>query len=331
MKAAVRFKQPKVDRQQGEIARLRILQGPDQGAVFVIVGPIVKIGRGDESDVMISDLKASRLHAELSFTPSGWKVRDLASANGILLNGRETTQGPIRPNETITIGATVLEFIPAESPTRVLNAPSRSPEQLNHEQAGFLAQQERVRAMGAVNLKPVGLPNFNAPKPAGGNNRVLIIGGALVAAVMILGGDPPPKPKAKKADGDADRTLAQYMPSPDAGTQRSADRFLKEGMREYRERNYLRAQTQFETVLQIAPGHPLATKYLQNSKIAIADEIKSHQEGYKKAMLSGKLKSARAHLEAIRRLLFREPSNPAYIQAGEDLLSLDGIKKGGAS
>src|SRR4051812_170485 len=199
MKAAVRFKLPQVERQQGEIARLRVVEGPDMGATFVLVGPIIKIGRGDESDVMISDLKASRLHAELNFSSSGWRVRDLASANGILHNGKPSSQGVLRSNDTITIGATVLEFLPSEVPTRILTANPRSPEQVSHEQAGFIAQQERVRALGAVSFKPTNFPSFPSTSKSGGSNsKILIIGGAVIAAFVILGGNPGSKIKAKK-------------------------------------------------------------------------------------------------------------------------------------
>ena len=46
MATAVRFKQIMTPRQPGEFARLKVLQGPDTGAVYVIFGAKALIGRG---------------------------------------------------------------------------------------------------------------------------------------------------------------------------------------------------------------------------------------------------------------------------------------------
>ena len=54
MPNAIRFKQTQVSRQNGELARLKVVQGPDYGAVYVICGARATIGRGYVSEVSVS-------------------------------------------------------------------------------------------------------------------------------------------------------------------------------------------------------------------------------------------------------------------------------------
>ena len=48
MPNAVRFKQLSLERQKGELARFKVVQGPDYGAIYVITGTKALIGRGEE-------------------------------------------------------------------------------------------------------------------------------------------------------------------------------------------------------------------------------------------------------------------------------------------
>src|SRR4051812_1939656 len=108
MPSAVKFKQINVSRQQGERARLKVVQGPDYGSVFVITGEKAGIGRGEENDVMILDLKASRKHAQFILRSTGWEIQDLGSSNGILHNGKAARAAKLANRDTVTIGETTL-------------------------------------------------------------------------------------------------------------------------------------------------------------------------------------------------------------------------------
>lgn len=315
MGAAVRFKQLSVPRQPGEQGRLKVLQGPDYGAVYVITGAKTTLGRGEENDIMVSDLKASRRHAEISLSAQGWQVRDLGSANGLLHNGQATRDAKLNTGDTLTFGETTLEFMTAEAGTLMLVAPPRTGVEVQAEHAAFDAQKKRVRALGA------GAASGTAPA---GNSKtliyVLVAGGA---AFMLLSGDPEPTAKpAKKKSVSSTEDLSKYLPGAgivDPGTERTAEQFFKAGFREYLAGNYLRAKVQFETVLQMAPGHTLATLYLENSDISIKNEVKFHIDQGKITMEAGKLKEAKAHYDAVLRILFRDQSNPSVTEARDQL------------
>jgi pSer/pThr/pTyr-binding forkhead associated (FHA) protein len=312
MGAAVRFKQLSVPRQPGEQGRLKVLQGPDYGAVFVLTGAKMTLGRGEENDVMLSDLKASRKHAEISLGAQGWQVRDLGSANGLLHNGKVTRDAKLSTGDTLTFGETTLEFLTPDAGTLMLVAPPRSGAELQAEHAALDAQKKKVRSMGA-----------DARPAAGGKDKTLLyVAVAGAAAFLLLSGDPEPKPKATKKKGATTEDLSKYLPGAgavDPVTERTAEQFFKAGFREYLAGNYLRAKTQFETVLQMAPGHTLATLYLENADASIKEEVKFHIDQGKISMESGKLKEAKAHYEAVLRILFRDQSNPSVAEAKDQL------------
>jgi hypothetical protein len=69
------------------------------------------LGRGRENDITIADANASRIHLRLSQDATGrWKLVDLDSTNGTILNGRPVSSAILRSGDEITIGTTVLQF-----------------------------------------------------------------------------------------------------------------------------------------------------------------------------------------------------------------------------
>lgn len=110
MKTAARFKQSQLPRQQGERVRLKVLKGPDAGVVYVVSGAKAVVGRGDECDVTLSDLRASRLHAELVDVGGTWQVKDLGSANGVVVNGVASKGAALKNNGVKT--SSVFEYTP---------------------------------------------------------------------------------------------------------------------------------------------------------------------------------------------------------------------------
>ncbi|MDR3136610.1 MAG: DUF3662 and FHA domain-containing protein [Coriobacteriales bacterium] len=69
------------------------------------------IGRGANNDIVLSDANASRVHAQFLQDAAGrWKIVDLDSTNGLLLNGRLTKSALLRDGDKLMIGVTQLEF-----------------------------------------------------------------------------------------------------------------------------------------------------------------------------------------------------------------------------
>ena len=99
-------------------ARLRIRH--PQGESEWPVGPI-RIGRAPDNDLIFDDESLSRHHAEIRWGRQGWVLHDLASANGVWVNGVRHPRYRLQPSITITLGKVPLIILCAEtgvSPTK---------------------------------------------------------------------------------------------------------------------------------------------------------------------------------------------------------------------
>lgn len=342
MGAALKFKQTQVPRQQGEQARLKVIRGPDSGAIFVVQGGRASIGRGEENDIVLTDLKASRRHAEIVMTPTGWSVQDLGSANGISWNGQATRSSVLNTKDTFGLGETLFEFMSNDVATIVLQSPAPSEKQVQAEQAGLAAQRAKIVAMskfgGLAKNQPrtEGLPPVErrAVAPAAGAKKdgdpkkLILILVALGAAYFLMDG-PVKTRMTKKRLAKHNTKQEEILNDNDEDSvqiEKTAETFYAEGFREFNNGNYLRARSQFETVLQMMPTHAMAKRYLENSNKAIEDSVRLALYTGRRAECSGKIRTARGQYEHVMRLLYRDQANPAYLQAKEHLEQL-GSKK----
>ena len=69
------------------------------------------MGRDNKNNIVLSDINASRTHAEIRFEPQGiWTITDLGSTNGTTVNGNRITTQPLSNGDRITIGMTNFIF-----------------------------------------------------------------------------------------------------------------------------------------------------------------------------------------------------------------------------
>ncbi len=76
--------------------------------VFVSRTPIGRERR--EGGIVLRDPNASRRHAELVYEDGVWKIRDLNSTNGTLVDDMDVHEAVLADGDVITIGLTNLEF-----------------------------------------------------------------------------------------------------------------------------------------------------------------------------------------------------------------------------
>jgi len=89
---------------------LRVERGPLAGRVFDLsAGGVYTVGR-EEADLALGDAKVSRKHAEIGlYGPQAWVLRDLASTNGTLVNGRRVQDRQrLQNGDLIELGDTAL-------------------------------------------------------------------------------------------------------------------------------------------------------------------------------------------------------------------------------
>jgi hypothetical protein len=81
------------------------------GKSYALTKTTLVLGRDASCDIVLDDANVSRQHAQLTQDVIGtWKLTDLNSTNGTLINGNRVTNALLRDGDGITIGVTVLEF-----------------------------------------------------------------------------------------------------------------------------------------------------------------------------------------------------------------------------
>ncbi len=92
--------------------RLVVLNTDFAGREFVCNRTEMKIGRTDDNDIALDHRSLSRTHCKVVREESGeWRVVDMQSANGLMVNGESYAQVTLRPGDVIELGHVKLKFV----------------------------------------------------------------------------------------------------------------------------------------------------------------------------------------------------------------------------
>lgn len=89
---------------------LHVIGGNDRGKRFDLTLPETRIGRGTDQDVVLSDIAVSRRHVTIHLEAGRYRLQDLGSGNGTLVNGQRIDSHPLKDGDHIEIGQTVMRF-----------------------------------------------------------------------------------------------------------------------------------------------------------------------------------------------------------------------------
>lgn len=102
---------------------LVILSGDAKGTEYAIDSGRVTLGRGPGVDLAFDDGAMSRAHVAIEFTNGGFRLLDLGSTNGMLLNGGAAKVGELKHGDKFQIGEHTFQFVVQErrrTPTYVI-------------------------------------------------------------------------------------------------------------------------------------------------------------------------------------------------------------------
>ena len=88
-----------------------ILSGGADGSEFLLEERQVSVGRGAESAIAIDDSSMSKEHAIFEFSDNGFRIRDLGSMNGTLLNGSEIRVAELKHGDRIQMGEHTFQLV----------------------------------------------------------------------------------------------------------------------------------------------------------------------------------------------------------------------------
>jgi RsiW-degrading membrane proteinase PrsW (M82 family) len=102
---------------------------PEEGLVHVLTRQETTIGRALNNDIILLDLTVSREHARLLLDQRGWRIVNLTEQNVVRVNGRRVPSGgslPVRPQDMLVIGSTVLQLIAPQNHRELLLADEKT-------------------------------------------------------------------------------------------------------------------------------------------------------------------------------------------------------------
>jgi hypothetical protein len=166
-------------------ATLTCVAGADEGHVYPIAFLDTSMGRGDDVDVRLHDRSVSRRHARLLHRGLSYFVEDLATTNGIYVNGlRVKDTQRLDTGDILELGHTVLRFDEGE------RAPEERTviEKLPTPQAPALAV-EVASADASPNLTPPSVVTEKLPlrvsRFAPTDVAIFVIGGLLIVTGLV--------------------------------------------------------------------------------------------------------------------------------------------------
>ena len=91
---------------------LIVISGPIETRAFSLRVDDVVLGRAPDCDVSLYHHSISRRHARLTRAGGTWTIRDLDSANGVLVNGEKFRAAELEAGDVVQMGPVQLRFEP---------------------------------------------------------------------------------------------------------------------------------------------------------------------------------------------------------------------------
>ncbi|HUX00187.1 MAG: FHA domain-containing protein [Phycisphaerae bacterium] len=84
--------------------KLCLIKGNPKGKTVEVPAGALKVGRAEDSDLIIASTRISRQHCEVVNEGTRLVVRDKGSANGTLVNGKKVQEQVLQPGDELQIG-----------------------------------------------------------------------------------------------------------------------------------------------------------------------------------------------------------------------------------
>lgn len=117
-----------------EAPRLVVLNTDFAGKDFPCTRTEMRIGRTDDNDISVDHRSLSRTHCKLVREENGeWRVIDMQSANGLMVNGEPYAQVTLRTGDVLELGHVKMKFV---GPDEEVAVPTTSSSSVTQETGG---------------------------------------------------------------------------------------------------------------------------------------------------------------------------------------------------
>ncbi|MCR9163117.1 MAG: sigma 54-interacting transcriptional regulator [Nannocystaceae bacterium] len=89
---------------------LEVVRGPDKKLAGTFTSDRIVVGVHESCDLVLSDPTVSRQHFEIELEPSGYRIRDLDSLNGLDVDGVRVFDARVGKSATLTVGETRIKM-----------------------------------------------------------------------------------------------------------------------------------------------------------------------------------------------------------------------------
>lgn len=287
----------------GAKARLVCVSTQFAGTEFEIDREESVIGRTDDNDIAVDHRSVSRHHAKIMVTGRSYRIIDMKSANGTLVNGEEYAQIELKSGDLIELGHVKFRFVPpggAYSPT--------SEESAAMARSGNPAKRQTMASSAPLLPDPSPAPeyvpsrdsgnhaiprSYPAPEPRRSNTVlylgiglvVLLLGAVLAVLLTRTGEDRVPTKLVEVGPGEE-------TPKDNAGDER-VQSLLDRMTEAVVDENWDSAKQLAETVLLLESENAQAAKVLErsNREIAARDAFESAETMFESGNRDGALKA----------------------------------------
>jgi adenylate cyclase len=122
---------------------------------YPLVGDEMRLGRGSDNDIVLSDFSVSRHHAVLRREADGWLLVDQGSTNGVVVNGALVERATLHDGDHVTLGVFELQV---ESEHRSQTSVAPAEVKPNEEELKNISRASIVRpiaeALSNIGIQP---------------------------------------------------------------------------------------------------------------------------------------------------------------------------------
>jgi pSer/pThr/pTyr-binding forkhead associated (FHA) protein/tetratricopeptide (TPR) repeat protein len=229
-----------------EAGRLVIITTELAGSEFPLTRSEMLIGRTEENDIVLAHRSVSSRHAKIVYDGGIYRIIDMDSANGVLVNGEEYARVDLRRGDTIELGHVRIRYV----------APGEVYQYAPDQAAEMVTEVSQPEVMDASVIEE------RLERPATGKKVGLITGGVALVALIAFGiyhftrtteetGEEPAAAATEPVPAEPETAPAVEPEGEDP-----AAALFKEGTAKLGRRDFEGAIVAFNAVLEKNPGYP---------------------------------------------------------------------------